>query len=383
MIQIRSKRIIDEYHGFSFSRSSMARDQKGKLYYPNNARFLPGKFGQAVLVEEGTTNLITKDFDEWNNNGYHLELIKNGDWDYTLKRTNDMNSFLSFDMPCTPNTTYCFSVEQLIESDMERISFYLQGVQSATRSNQPSIKSPGKYSLIFTTAENDTQLRLYIHCGQSGAAGQQARIRLPQLEKLPYPTSFIDGTRADEKLTIPIEVLNHNAFTFEMWIKQSIVTTSAFRHGNRLLDLGQGLWLWNFSPAWPDPGGFNRRIIADFGQDASGTRQYLDLISQTPFSTVNFEYFAITFDGATFRFYRNGVLWNSKTPSKINPFTQIVLSNAGWIIDDLRISSIARSDEEILAAYESNQPLPVDQYTTCKLSFDGPDGQRGTTIVTL
>jgi len=56
-------------------------------------------------------------------------------------------------------------------------------------------------------------------------------------------------------------------------------------------------------------------------------------------------------------------------------------SNA--LYDDLRISNIARSDEEILAAYESNQPLPVDQYTTLKLGFDGPDGQRGTAIVTF
>jgi hypothetical protein len=41
------------------------------------------------------------------------------------------------------------------------------------------------------------------------------------------------------------------------------------------------------------------------------------------------------------------------------------------LIDDLRISSRARTDAEIAAAYQSGQPLPVDQYTTCKLNFDG------------
>jgi hypothetical protein len=39
------------------------------------------------------------------------------------------------------------------------------------------------------------------------------------------------------------------------------------------------------------------------------------------------------------------------------------------LIDDLRISSIARTDEEIAAAYQSGQPLP-DEWTTYKLDFD-------------
>jgi hypothetical protein len=41
------------------------------------------------------------------------------------------------------------------------------------------------------------------------------------------------------------------------------------------------------------------------------------------------------------------------------------------VLDDLRISNVARSDAEILAAYQSGQPLPVDKYTTYKLNLDG------------
>jgi molecular chaperone GrpE (heat shock protein) len=40
------------------------------------------------------------------------------------------------------------------------------------------------------------------------------------------------------------------------------------------------------------------------------------------------------------------------------------------LIDDLRISSIARTDEEIAAAYASGQALPVDEYTTWKMDFE-------------
>lgn len=41
------------------------------------------------------------------------------------------------------------------------------------------------------------------------------------------------------------------------------------------------------------------------------------------------------------------------------------------LIDDLRISNRARTLAEHQAAYNSNQPLPVDAATTLKISFDG------------
>jgi len=44
--------------------------------------------------------------------------------------------------------------------------------------------------------------------------------------------------------------------------------------------------------------------------------------------------------------------------------------NVNTLIDDLRISNRARTDEEIAAAYQSGQPLPVDEWTTYKLGFD-------------
>jgi len=60
------------------------------------------------------------------------------------------------------------------------------------------------------------------------------------------------------------------------------------------------------------------------------------------------------------------------------------VANWGWdyqcngLIDDLRISSIARSDAEILAAYQSGQPAPVSADTILKADFDGNlDAQGG------
>ena len=43
----------------SFARNSTAHLQNGTLVNTNLPRFETGRFGQAVMVEEGTTNLLT------------------------------------------------------------------------------------------------------------------------------------------------------------------------------------------------------------------------------------------------------------------------------------------------------------------------------------
>ena len=78
--------------------------------------------------------------------------------------------------------------------------------------------------------------------------------------------------------------------------------------------------------------------------------------------------------------YLNGELKGSVAaaylPSSFNSTANIGSWIPTWltfdnIIDDLRISSIARANTEIQSTYQSNQPLPLDEYTTCKLGFDG------------
>ena len=65
-----------------------------------------------------------------------------------------------------------------------------------------------------------------------------------QLEQKPYATSWTVGTRQPEVITVPTAgVLNSSAFTIEMWIKQSIVTTSAFTHGAHFVRLTKKVML--------------------------------------------------------------------------------------------------------------------------------------------
>jgi hypothetical protein len=41
--------------------------------------------------------------------------------------------------------------------------------------------------------------------------------------------------------------------------------------------------------------------------------------------------------------------------------------------DDIRVSNIARADADDLTDYQADQPLPTDQYTIYKQSFDSPN----------
>jgi hypothetical protein len=67
----------------------------------------------------------------------------------------------------------------------------------------------------------------------------------------------------------------------------------------------------------------------------------------------------------------------SLTPDFIPDANAFIGSDGGttrWLdgsISDFRVSSSARTDAEILAAYQSGLPLPVDSSTTYKISLDG------------
>jgi len=91
-------------------------------------------------------------------------------------------------------------------------------------------------------------------------------------------------------------------------------------------------------------------------------------------------YLAASWKPGRIAFYVNGSLVGeaSATWNVTEAFTACYIGSsesgtvqANSLIDDLRISSRARTDEEIAAAYASGQPLPIDEYTTYLLRFNG------------
>lgn len=359
----------------TFTRNSTAYDYNFSVCGINEPRFVPGKFGNGLLIEEGTTNLTPSpnDFTLWNKARATVtsnaavapdgtltadKIICTGENDPFIYRTYTYGTSLA-------NQTFTWSVWCWTDAGQPtEMTLFLYDSTVTYIKSQTFVMTttPQRYSVTYTFPAGCTATSLMYRVDpQSVSPPANAYLYVwgAQLEQKRYATSFTNSARSSETLDIPLSHLNPGMWTIEMWIKQTLTSPIVFSHGRRLLDLG-GFWLWNFSPSWTDTS--NRRIIADFGNDANGTRQFLDL-NGTAFSTTTFEHLAVTFDGVTFKFYRNGTLWNSKTPALINAFTKIQLASACWIIDDLRISNIVRTSFDLSMAL-------VDSNTTYKLDFD-------------
>jgi hypothetical protein len=186
--------------------------------------------------------------------------------------------------------------------------------------------------------------------------GKKIQLDWIQVEKKPYATSFTPGTRSPETLTIPTEgVLNPQEGTVECWVMLNEVESE-------------------------------RTIF-----DAGGLEVYITN------SKLGLQYDEETLEGVTsleagtwyaiaWKWSNSGVilLLNGETEASSDDAPILLFSENVYIgsksdgtlqlnglIDGLRISSRARTTEEILAAYQSGQPLQKDEYTTYLMPFNG------------
>ena len=194
-----------------------------------------------------------------------------------------------------------------------------------------------------------------------------------QLEAKPYPTSFIDGTRSPETLTIP----NANIFNKSNWNLEFLFNPTS----NQVVS-GKTGYLWeNYIDA-------NNYYALKVGSDGkpylevkSNGILYQTSTSTAPVLNVGTQYdIKIRGNGSLMAIAVNGT--KISEVSYVEPIGNLPTSmyigsdhngsnQANGLFDDLRISAIARSDTEWASDYQSGQPLPVDEWTTYKLNFDG------------
>lgn len=359
--------------GPTFSRSSVAYKQDGTQVSANTPRYEAGAFSQALHAEEGTTNLFSSPLDlsqsVWNKRtGTVLDSSNNQAPDGTLTAAQFTQSsgdgYIWQSKTLSPNTTYTISVWARGVSGVQTLSI------NAWDGSPPAY--PGtviqltntwqKYNFTFTTDAT-------AGAGDLGFFVQGVvQIWRPQYEVKAYATSFIDGTRAAESLTIPTAgVFSEDSWTVESWIKLTSQTGAA----NRVI--------------WKCAKGVNDYYVLR----VEGTTGYLILeianggvsvlITRAVATTPGTWYQVVARgDGSTATLLVNGAPIDSKTyitPTGALPANIYVGSNEGLaaqingLIDDFRISRV-RTDAEILAAYQTGQPLPVDADTTYKLTFD-------------
>lgn len=365
----------------SFTRDSDAYLSDGTLVRPNVPRFENGKFDKAIMVEEGTTNrLTTVDFESWVNyitdesigemyfrqdelRGKVLRLKKTDTGTGRYGKRSSLSGMTG--------SVYNHSVYVRALSSTGRIACMYVDAQ---RSGGGNITSPKFFNLsdlplgewVRITTTHDGSPNTLSGGGSvfvwiDNAPGE-CEFALPQVELKPYTTSFTPGTRAPEVLTIPTaEVLTDSG----PWTVEFFGKINSYLNQTRVL----------FS-AWP-------KFYVAIGHTSRALLSWTDGTQQTAYSSLSipditgWHYWALSWDGTVAKVYVDAVKLIEVTTNLPSSLTSIAhigrfgSSNVySSLIDDLRISNIARTDAEIAAAYASNQPLPKDDYTTCKLSFD-------------
>jgi len=365
----------------TFTRSSPAYLSDGTQVPANLPRFEQGKFGKAVMVEEGTVNAISNPSFEsgltgWSTSGAQVTIDTTKKWHgmQAAKLTaNATNVSLYQRISVSPGQVW--SVSAYIETlnlTGNYLFFKVQWFNNGVFVSQASAISVFGTSAMSRRIHNNltvptgvNQLHIEIQL-PPGVLSGIAWVDAVQAEQKPYATSFIDGTRSPESLTIPGNVLNPQEGTVEFWV-YPFNTVKTFDY-DRLL----------FGSTGSRPGVFwcniNPNQQLRFVYDSNGVSV---ILTGGTVPNLSWSRITIRWNTSGVACFINGVLVASD-PRLITAISGAVLHIGSYstqyyaniLIDDLRISNRARTDAEILAAYQSGQPLAADEWTTYKLDFD-------------
>ncbi len=393
----------------TFTRSSIAYLSTGTQVAANAPRFEQGKFGQAVMVEEGTEN----------------KLKTVGGADVTCTSTTGWAYNSPYGTLTVVDDPTCLGGKCLVyeDTDGDTVKNRWDGFWPAANPRSVGPVRPGgaiSLSIRYKT-ENVTagQVAVWGHwygynsagnliyevpmdwiIGPSDGVWQKKTITLTtpsstsypnavswkwglykpgftktnlgariyvdwvQAEAKPYATSFIDGTRSPETLTIPTAgVLNPaGPYTLEAYSQKTVRDIPPFAFFKDWNNYARFGYRSNYDK-------YELRLVKN------GTTAFARYSSTLGLS--GFVQSTLVFTGTKYIGYANGQKVCEVTSSEQIgadwAFTPGSLGNycLNGLIDDLRISSRARTDAEIAAAYNSNAPLPVDEWTTYKMACDG------------
>ena len=226
------------------------------------------------------------------------------------------------------------------------------------------------------------------NCGIIKYTGQSARgfkVSGFQIEAKGYATTLVPtngaaATRSPEIIPIPTAgVVSFDEGTIELRFKPS---QGFFQDGpgyQRIIGHASGV---NLDEIELMRSGTTSRVsfaISNHTGQAQGG--WNNLVSTTNLVVDTWYHIAVrwSFADETYAIFVNGVKESEKALSEtykpsvagvtaIGYHPNIAGRHCNSAIADLRISNRARTDEEILAAYQSGEPLPVDEWTTYKMT---------------
>lgn len=374
---------VAAWAGITFTRNSAASRQDGSQVAANAPRLETGAFGSAMMIEEGTTNLCLMDTEtaaaaNWTSDATAETIAISSAVSfsgaksvaYTYGGTGSSNIHLSGTAKFTQTTatafTTSFKVKYANGSPVTGLSGYLYV------SNNSNVNGP----CTITQLRDGWYLCTYTRTGlAAGAVSLIGLYGLPtnttvyiddwQVEARSFATSYVFGTRPAEICSISTVGLlaGLDPFTIEAWVM----------------------------PILP-PAGSVAAIVSDWTKMylainaagglriswTEGDQKILDS-SSAPFQAGRRCHVAVTYDGLYIAGYVNGV--------QVIPTTQAVLGeqwsgtlkignlNSSYLlnglIEDLRISSVARSAADLAARARRHNYLDASTSVILALAGSG------------
>ena len=380
----------------TFTRNSIAYRKDGTLINANFPRFEAGRFDQAMMVEEGTTNLLTA-------NQANIETDITGFAALNSVLTRDLSQFWSGTSSLRITTNNSTLNEGVRTTDIpvnvsanQTVSVWIRGTgnhllqlhELTATSVLIGITQVGVMATSNWTRHTVTRL-----FGSTGVIARIQVIRIQQdvslgspaalfptsiiynldglqLEQRPYATSWqLGGTpRAAETVTIPTAgVLSPTEGTIEFWTRPNHASTVVAADG---LGFHHLAWISGTT-------GFAlRRVLGAIVFVSIRTAGDLLITHNMTWTAGQDIYLAVRWTATDVSLFVDGVLRGtavkfdnpSSIPLEFGWRTGHTPSNA--LHDDLRISNRARTDQEIADAFASGQPLQLDASTTALHNFN-------------
>lgn len=383
--------------------TTYTRANAGTVYAPDGttvangqARYAKGKFGQALWMEEGTTNLLTNPIlattTSWNpTSGASLTTVYTSPNDGALPwrtasctqltRTTS-NGYIWQSVTLTTGIAYSFSAWVYVPSTVTAVVNFQMWINPGTWSGVSGGSKPITErdqwvykTLSFTSGATATHI---ISVGLvGGSTGESIYVCFAQLEQKTLPTTFVDGIRSDDYMYISTDngVYSNTAGTIDCWV---YVTAN---NKSRATNVYPGIFAVR--------GASNERILDLYHRQT--TENTYTLLAQA--STTNtfadsvvssnaWHHFAVVWDATSSRCYIDGVLRGTSSPVPTGTPYRIYIGNAvslgplDGLIDSFRVSNAVRTPTELLTYANLNQPMVWDATTTALYHFNGTSTLR-------
>lgn len=371
-----------------FDRSMISTDGIKPLESVATLRQTEGKYGGAVAVEEETTNILSPDIDTSMKtlSGWTSSATLNGDGSLTFYPNAWYYMSAAADGFCvgkfSPGDKVSFQAEYFLKpedvpSGTGSLYFSVRFVK-ADHSTADYLRlfiplaevKYGQWERVtfddYTVPADSHSLALLVNFSGATEAGQ-IKIRKAQTEVKPFATSFVEGTRSAGRLSFPANGVDINGTTWHfVWKPQQDEDSMTSQASSpKILSVGQyyhnnSFTLWHYYKkialyikGATKTGGWSRTIQWNppSGWYEQGKEYIFDV------QIINGNHFKVYLDGQLIIETTISDAFTGVADNKWTLGTNDGQGSANALFDEVLVSPIVHTPEEIKAWYESETPF--------------------------